>query len=319
MTHSHSQESWRSLQRRALWTALALNGVFLIAEVVGGIAFNSLALLADAAHMSSDVVGLAIALYAQHLMTRPASARLTFGFQRGEVLGALANAMTLLVVVGWIVFEAFRRLAEPQPVEGGGLLVVATIGLAINLGSAVMLARSRGRSLNMQAAFVHMAADAAGSVAVIVAALAVLGWEANWVDPAASFLIAALILWSTWGLLKDTVHVLMEGAPRGMDIEEVEAAIAAHPGVASAHHLHLWNLASDVPALSVHAVLSEDETLHDAQARGESLRMMLHERFGIEHATLELECHPCGEVANAQGLVDTPATGVPGPQRQDMH
>lgn len=317
MTHSHSQDSWRSLQRRALWTALALNGVFLVAEVIGGIAFNSLALLADAAHMSSDVVGLAIALYAQHLMTRPASARLTFGFQRGEVLGALANAVTLLAVVGWIVFEAFRRLAEPQSVEGSGLLVVATLGLAINLGSAVMLARARGRSLNMHAAFVHMAADAAGSVAVIVAAVAVLGWGANWVDPAASFLIAALILWATWGLLKDTLNVLMEGAPQGMDLGEVEAAIVAHPGVASAHHLHLWNLASDVPALSVHAVLSEDETLHDAQARGEALRAMLYERFGIEHATLELECHPCGEVANAQDPADAPAAGVPGPRRQD--
>ena len=303
MTHSHPQDSWRSLQRRALWTALALNGVFLFAEIVGGLAFNSLALLADAAHMSSDVVGLAIALYAQHLTTRPPSSRLTFGFQRGEVLGALANAMTLLVVVGWIVFEAFRRLAEPQPVEGGGLLVVATIGLAINLGSAVMLARARGRSLNMQAAFVHMAADAAGSVAVIVAAVAVLGWGANWVDPAASFLIAGLILWATWGLLKGTVNVLMEGAPQGMDVGEVESAIASHPGVASAHHLHLWNLASDVPALSVHVVVNDDETLHDAQARGESLRAMLHERFGIEHATLELECHPCGEVASDEGAI----------------
>lgn len=317
MTHSHSQDSWRSLQRRALWIALALNGVFLVAEVVGGIAFNSLALLADAAHMSSDVVGLAIALYAQHLMTRPASARLTFGFQRGEVLGALANAVTLLAVVGWIVFEAFRRLAEPQDVEGGGLLVVATIGLVINLGSAVLLARARGRSLNMQAAFVHMAADAAGSVAVIVAALAVLGWGADWVDPAASFLIAALILWATWGLLKDTVNVLMEGTPQGMDVGKVEAAITDHPGVASAHHLHLWNLASDVPALSVHAVLSEDKTLHDAQARGESLRTMLHERFGIEHATLELECHPCAEVSSHQEPTEPLAVGGPTPQRQD--
>lgn len=299
MSHSHSQGTWRSLQRRALWIALILNAGFLVAEIIGGLAFNSLALLADAAHMSSDVGGLGIALYAQHVMGRPTSARLTFGFQRVEVLGALANAVTLLAVVAWICFEAFRRIAQPEQVEGAGLLVVAIAGLLINLGSAIVLNRARGRSLNMRAAFIHMAADAAGSVAVIIAAISVLVWGADWVDPAASFLIAALILWATWGLLKDTVHVLMEGAPHGMDVGEVEAAIQTHPGVTSVHHLHLWNLASDVPALSVHAVLSEDETLHDAQARGESLRAMLHERFGIEHATLELECHPCAEVVQA--------------------
>lgn len=299
MSDPHSHDSWRSLQRRALWVALVLNATFFVVEIIGGLAFNSLALLADAAHMFSDVVGLSIALYAQHLSARPASARLTFGFQRGEVLGALANGITLLAVVGWILIEAFRRISNPEPVGGGGLLLVGVAGLLINLASAVMLSRARGRSLNMRAAFIHMAADAAGSVAVIVAAVSVLTWGANWVDPAASFLIAGLILWATWGLLKDTVHVLMEGAPQGMDVEEVEAAIEAHPGVSSVHHLHLWNLASDVPALSVHAVLSEDETLHEAQARGESLRAMLHQRFGIEHATLELECYPCAEVTEA--------------------
>ncbi|MGH2789236.1 MAG: cation diffusion facilitator family transporter [Actinomycetota bacterium] len=289
-THQHGD---RNVQRRALWIALGINASYMVAEVIGGIAFNSLALLADAAHMFSDVIGLGIALYAQQLMLRAASARHTYGFQRAEVLGALANGVTLVAVVGWIGFEAVRRLMDPEPVRGAGLLVVAVIGLLINLGSAVILGRAQGRSLNMRGAFIHMAADAAGSVAVIVAALGVLIWGASWVDPLASFAIAILVLWATWGLLRDTVHVLMEGAPRHLKLDEVEDAMASQEGVREIHHLHLWNLASDVPALSAHMLLRSGDSLHDAQLQGDRLKALLHERFGIEHATLELECHSC--------------------------
>lgn len=258
--------------------ALGLNAGYMGAEVAGGLAFNSLALLADAAHMLSDVVGLGIALYAQRLMLRPAS---------------LANGATLIAVVGWIGYEGIKRLMEPEPVRGGGLLLVAVVGLVINLVSAVVIARARGRSLNMRGAFIHMASDAAGSVAVIVAAVSVLLWQATWVDPLASFAIALLILWATWGLLRDTVQVLMEGTPKGTEVQDVESALSTQNGVSSVHHLHLWNLASDVPALSAHLVLGEGTSLHDAQVQGDRLKTMLHERFGIEHTTLELECHSC--------------------------
>lgn len=305
MTHSHASSSWRLVQRRALWTALVLNAGFMIAEVIGGLAFNSLALLADAAHMLSDVVGLGIALYALRLAERPASVRHTYGFQRAEVLGAVANGITLIAVVAWIFLEAFRRLADPEAVEGAGLLVVATLGLMINLGSAMLLNSARGGSLNMRGAFIHMASDTTGSVAVIVAAVAVIVWGATWVDPAASFAIGLLILWATWGLLRDTAHVLMEGAPKGMDVQAVETALEEEPGVQAVHHLHVWNLASDVPALSAHVILADDETLHDAQVRGERLRSMLHDRFGIGHATLELECHPCTEAQPHRGTVSS--------------
>lgn len=287
----------RSSQRRALWIALVINAVYMVAEVIGGLAFNSLALLADAGHMLSDVVGLGIALIAQGLVTRPASARHTFGFQRAEVLGALANGAILVAVVGWIFFEAATRISDPEAVAGTGLLLVALVGLAVNVVSAVVLARARGRSLNMRGAFLHMVFDAAGSVAVVVAALAIIGWGARWVDPVASFVIGGLVLWATWDLLRDSVHVLMEGAPSGLDAQQVERALAAQGGVESVHHLHLWNLASDTPALSAHVVLGEDDSLHDAQNRSDVLKGLLHERFGIEHATLELECHPCAEVA----------------------
>lgn len=289
----HHQIVSRATQRRALQIALAANAGFLVAEVIGGLAFRSLALLADATHMLSDVAGLAIALLAQRLIDRPATVRHSFGLQRAEVLGAQANGLALVAVAGWIVYEAVRRLGEPADVVGGGLLVVAVLGLAVNLGSAVLLSRAQGHSLNMRGAFVHMALDAAGSVAAIAAGVAVVVWQADWADPVMSILIAALVLWSAWGLLRDTAHVLLESTPRGMDPAAVEAVLIADEDVKAVHHVHLWNLASDVPALSAHVVLRGEVTLHEAQASGERLKLLLVERFGITHSTLELECHEC--------------------------
>jgi len=272
-----------------------------VAELAGGVAFRSLALLADAAHMFSDVVGLIIALVAQRLLERPATARRSYGLQRAEVLGAQANGATLVAVAIWVVYEAVRRLGQPAEVVGGGLLVVATLGLAVNLGSAVVLARARGSSLNMRGAFVHMALDAAGSVGAIAAGLAVVRWGADWADPAVSLAIAALVLWSAWGLLRDTAHVLLEGTPEGIDPRSVEAALVGEETVETVHHLHLWNLASDVPALSAHVVLAGEVSLHEAQERGCHLKALLGERFGIGHATLELECHECEAPAGSHG------------------
>ena len=291
--HGHDHGSVRGAQRRALVLSLGFNAVFLLVEVAGGLAFRSLALLADAAHMTSDVAGLSIALVAQRLLERPATARHSYGLQRAEVLGAQANAITLLAVAAWIVYEAVQRLGEPVEVLGGGLLVVAPLGLPVNLGSAVLLARARAGSLNMHGAFVHMAVDAAGSVGAIAAGVAVVVWDADWADPAISIAIAAAVLWSAWGLLRDTAHVLMEGAPVGIDPAAVERAVAADDEVEAVHHLHLWNLASDVPALSAHVVVKGEVSLHDAQETGDRIKALLDERFGIEHATLELECHVC--------------------------
>jgi cobalt-zinc-cadmium efflux system protein len=289
----HAPTSERHSQRRALWVTLIANSVFLVVEVIAGVVFGSLALVADSAHMLSDVVALSIALGTQTLMLRPASARHTYGLQRAEVIGAQVNGVILAAVSGWIAFEAVGRFSDPREIAGAGVLVVASLGLLVNVGSAVLLARTQGRSLNMRGAFLHMAADAAGSVAAIAAGLAALLWNAFWVDPAASLVIASLILWSSLRLLRDTTLVLMEGAPEHIDLESVEAALANEDAVQDVHHLHLWTLASDVPALSAHVVLKHDVSLHEAQLEGERLKQMLVARFGIEHATLELECHPC--------------------------
>jgi cobalt-zinc-cadmium efflux system protein len=309
-THSHDHDpghrdhdhgrAWRAVdgptreaQRRALTIALVLNGVFLGAEVIGGLAFNSLALLADAAHMGSDVIGLAIALVAQAFVSRPATDRHSFGWKRAEVLAAQLNGLILLAVSGWIIVEAVQRFGAATDVRGGGVIVIASLGLAVNAASALVLWRAQGHSLNMRGAVLHMASDAAGSVGAIVAGIAVVVWQADQVDSLASILIAGLVIWSAWSLLRDTTNVLLEGTPRGIDPDDVRSALAADPTVETVHHVHLWSVASDEPALSAHVVLAGEVTLHQAQERGDDLKTMLADRFGIDHATLELECHPC--------------------------
>lgn len=255
--------------------------------------------MADSAHMLSDVSGLAIALGAHHLLQRPVSDRHTYGLQRAEVLGAQANGFLLLIAAAWICFEALRRIDGDPEIEGAGMALVAGAGLAINLASALLLRRNQGNSLNMRGAVLHMALDAIGSVAALGAGLGVLLWDATWLDPAVSLVIALLIAWSSLHLLREATHVLLEGTPRGTDPNEVKQALMDDPNVESIHHVHLWNLASDVPALSAHVVVHADMSLHDAQLHGERLKSMLDERFGIGHATLELECHPCEPLPRA--------------------
>lgn len=292
--HGHAARTdLRGRQRIALTWALVLNVVLLVGELIAGFVFGSLALLADAAHQLSDVAGLAIAFAAHRLMDAPASERHSYGLQRAEVLGAQANGLLLLVGAVAVVVEAVRRLGEPTDVAGLGVVVVAALALTINAGSAWSLARVRGESLNIGGAMMHLVADAAGSVAALIAGAAILFAGLDVVDPIMAVLIVALVVWSAWGLLRSTTHVLMEGAPPGVDAAAVTATLTRHPAVASVHHLHLWLLASDMPALSAHVVLQGRMNLHQAQEHGDELKRMLADRHGVDHATLELECHDC--------------------------
>ncbi len=284
--------------RRALLIALGANVGLLVVEVIGGFVFSSLALLADATHLATDVVGLAVALVAQLLVTRPASGRRTFGLRRAEALGAQANGLLVLGVAVWIAVEAAQRLGHGQAVDGAGLLGVATLGLVVNAVATLVLARVAGSNLNLRAAMVHMLSDVAGSVGAMVAGIGILAFGATWLDPAASLGIAALVVWSAWGVLRDTTNVLLEAAPRGVDVDQVEQALFREAGVEAVHHLHVWEVASDLPALSAHIVLGDLPSLHDAQVRGDELKTMLADRFGIEHTTLELECHACDDTSD---------------------
>lgn len=312
--HDAGLRAARERQRRVLRAVLAVNAGYLVVEVVGGLAFGSLSLLADAAHMFSDVVALLIALGAHALVARPSSPRHSFGLQRAEVLGAQANGVLLVAGAGWILVEAMRRLGDAPAVEGPGLLVVGSLGLVVNLASAWVLLRWGRGGLNMRALLLHVAADAAGSAGAIVAGVAVVVAGTDWVDPAVSVLIGLLVLGSAWRLLRDTAHVLLEGTPPDLHTDEVVAAMQAVDGVVSVHHVHLWSLASDVPALSAHVVLTGNPSLHEAQERGDRLRRELEQRFGIGHATLDLECHVC-ESPPAEADIEGP-TPPPGRRRR---
>jgi cobalt-zinc-cadmium efflux system protein len=279
---------------RSLVFALVANALFLVVEFVGGLLFGSLALLADAAHMVSDVVALTVAFVAQVLSRRPPTERHTFGLGRAEVLAAQANGVLLLVGAIAVVFEAVRRFRHPHGLDGGAVLAVGVVGLLVNVASAYAIARYASRNVNLRAAVWHLASDALGSVAVIVAAVGVLVADLEWLDPAASLLIGVMVVVAAWRLLRSTTRVLLEGVPSDIDVAAVRAALDAQPSVEAVHHVHVWSLASETPALSAHVVLGGDEwTLHDAQHEMDALKTMLRDRFGITHATLEVECHAC--------------------------
>src|SRR5688572_25692127 len=282
MAHDHGREG----TRRALAITLALVSAFLVAEVIGGILTGSLALLADAGHMLSDSVSLGLALLAVWLASRPATPQRTFGLKRAEILAALANGITLVAISIWIFVEAIRRLDNPGEVEGGWMLVVAVVGLFVNGAAIAVLHRGAASSLNVTAAMRHVIADLLGSVGVIAAALIILvtGWE--YADPLVSILIGILILGSSWSVLRDTTQILLEGAPRGVDVSEVGRSMASVPGVVEVHDLHIWMITSGFPALAAHVTVAEDDDCH---LKRFEIAEMLETRFGIDHSTLQMD------------------------------
>lgn len=267
--------------------------MFLAVEIAGGVVFHSLALLADGVHMVADVVALAMAYAAVRIAQRPPTERHTFGFARTEVLVAEANGVLLFAGAVAVVVEAVRRLSDPLAISAGGVIVVGGLGLIVNVGSAWVVAQHAHGNLNMRGALWHLLADALGSVAVIVAGIGAAVFGADRLDPIASIAIAILVVFASWQLLRDATSVLLEAVPGNLDVTAVRDALAAEPGVEAVHHLHLWTAGSEQAALSAHVVLGGPLSLHDAQIRAGSLKEMLAARFGIEHATLEVECHAC--------------------------
>lgn len=287
--HDHGvprDEDGRRRRLRALGAVLVITSVFTVVEVVGGLLADSLALLADAGHMLSDNVALALALGAIWIAGRPATATKTFGYRRAEILAALANGVALVAVSIWIVVEAVGRLADPPDVEGGLVLAIGGAGLAVNLAGIAILWRGRGESLNVRAAFLHVAGDLAGSVGVIASAVVILTTGFREADPLISLLIAGLILISAWTILRDATNVLLEATPRGIDASEVSGRILAWPGVASVEDLHIWEISSDLPALSAHILVSPGTDCHACRRE---LAENLEGHYGIVHSTLQVD------------------------------
>jgi cobalt-zinc-cadmium efflux system protein len=288
--HGHTPATAGGAHRSRLVVVLGLTLAVLAAEVVGAVLSGSLALLADAGHMATDAAGLALALAAVSLAQRPARGRRTFGWQRVEILAAVANGLLLLAVAGYVLVEAIRRIGQPPEIASGLMLVVASVGLVVNLGSMAVLYGGRDDSLNVRGAYLEVLADALGSVAVIVAAvvIATTGWTPA--DIVASAVIGCLVVPRAWHLLREAFDVLLEAAPRGVDLGDVRTHILGVDGVLDVHDLHAWTITSGLPVLSAHVVVTDE-----ALAAGHGGRVLdalcscLGEHFDVEHCTFQLE------------------------------
>lgn len=298
--HEHGAHDYS----RAFALGVGLNVGFVLLEAGFGLWANSLALLADAGHNLSDVLGLLLAWGANYLASRPPTARRTYGLRRASILAALLNAALLLVAIGGIAWEALQRFGQPAAVSGLTVIGVAGAGVVVNTATALLFMAGRKRDLNVRGSFLHMAADAGVSATVVAAGLAIqfLGW--NWVDPAASLLVVAVIAVGTWGLLRESVDLSLDAVPAGIDLAAVKAYLAALPGIAAVHDVHVWGLSTTHAALTAHLV-KPDGRLDDALL--ERVAAELHDRFGIAHATIQLEQgaeHVCDLAPPAPGKAE---------------
>ena len=272
---------------RAFIIGIILNLTFVVVETIYGFAANSMALLADAGHNLSDVLGLVVAYVGMLLVKRRPSPRFSYGLKKSSILAALINALLLLVAVGAIIAEAIQRLIEPEPSNGSTVMAVAAVGIVINGLTALMFARGRKGDLNIRGAYLHMIADAAVSAAVVVAGLAILLTGERWIDPVVSLVVAAVILWGTWGLLTEATSMTLAGTPRNIESAQVARALEKLPGVVGTHHLHIWSLSTTETAMTVHLQVGDDvdrdRILRQANA-------YVHQLFGIDHSTIQVEC-----------------------------
>ena len=295
---SHHGHSHRARSSRALGLVLALTVGYTAAEIVGGLLTGSLALLADAGHMIGDSAALGLALGAAWLAGRPATPKRSFGYRRAEILAALVNGVALVAIAIWVFVEAIMRLDDPPRILAGWMLVVALVGLAVNMAAAGILVRVGEENLNVQAALRHVFADLAGSAGVVAAAVVVLATGWRQADPLAGMAIALLILASSWTILRDSVAILLETTPAGIDATEVGRRMAAAEGVVEVHDLHIWTITSGFPTLSAHVLVGRGDDCH---ARRRELEELLRREFGLEHTTLQVE-----HVGESEGLQITP-------------
>jgi cobalt-zinc-cadmium efflux system protein len=286
MGHGHDHGVSATTDRRRLGIALTLLLVFAVAEVITGLLAGSVALLADAGHMTADAAALGLALVAIGLAARPPGGALTYGLKRAEPASALVNGVTLAVLALVFAVQAVVRLINPHDVDAAAVLVLALAGIPVNVLATWVLSGADRRSLNVEGAFQHVLTDLYAFLATALAATVILATGFDRADPIAALVVAALMARAAWGLLRDSGRIFLEAAPEGIDVEEVGHALAAHPGVSSIHDLHVWELTSGFPALSAHVVVGAAEDCH---ARRGDLEVLLHDRFGIEHSTLQVE------------------------------
>jgi cobalt-zinc-cadmium efflux system protein len=302
--HGHSHEIAADADRGKLAIALGLILAFMAVEVAVGIAASSLALLSDAAHMLTDAAAIALALVAINLARRPAKGAFTFGLKRSEILSAQFNGATLLVLGLLVVVEGVRRIVNPPDTEGLAVLIVALIGVAVNLAATWTLSSANRASLNVEGAYQHLLTDLAAFIATAIAGAVILLTGFKEADGIAALLVAAIMLYASYGLLKESGRIFLEAAPRGMDPEEIGHALAAAPGVVEVHDLHVWEVSSGFPSLAAHVVVGRDCDCHQARL---SLQTILRDRFAIEHTTLQMD-HEGGDLVQLEVTCDGLAT-----------
>jgi len=288
-SHNHTHDHAPADYNRAFAIGVALNVIYIVVEATYGFLAGSLALLADAGHNLSDVLGLLLAWGANYLIQRKPTERHTYGWRKSTILAALSNAIILLVAMGGIAWEAVRRFSDPAPVAGKTIIIVAAIGVVINTATALLFLSGRKKDLNIRGAFLHMAADAGVSAGVVVAGVVILATGWLWIDPVVSLVITAIILIGTWGLLRDSFNLALDAVPAGIDPEAVKSYLSDLPGVAGVHDLHIWAMSTSETALTVHLLKPDagaDDTLIEQAGRE------LNQRFGIEHITIQWERRP---------------------------
>jgi len=284
--HAHGQPAATADFGRAFAIGIGLNLAYVIAEAGYGLAAGSLALLADAGHNLGDVLGLGLSWGAAMLGRRGPSTRFTYGFRSSTILAALANALILLVVTGGIAWEALWRLSHPVAVAGGLVALVAAIGIAVNGATALLFARGRGADLNIRSAFAHMAADALIALGVVAAGVAIMSTGWHWLDPAVGLVVSATIVYGTWDLVRQALSLALDAVPQGVDADAVRAHLLAQPGVAALHDLHIWGMSTTETALTCHLVMPGG---HPGDAALSRVAHELEHRFGIHHATIQIE------------------------------
>ena len=291
--HGHSHNHYADVHgRKLLWVTLINVGIMVL-EVIGGLLSNSLALLSDAVHKLGDSFSLVVAWLANRLGNKRADYKKTFGYKRVEILAALFNALLLVAICVFLVIEAYERFRNPEPIRGGLMLTVALIGLVADWVCVLILNKNRKENINVKAAYLHLLGDTLSSVAVIVGGLAILLWGLEWVDPLITALVSVYLVYHTWGVLKESVDILMQAAPADVDLDLIRAELEVVPEVANIHHIHIWRLTDHKLYFECHVNVAENIDMVKMQAIREQLEHILHEHFGIDHTTMQFEYRCC--------------------------
>jgi len=288
--HQHSEPN-----KKNLLISVLLNATITLAEFIGGIASNSLALLSDAVHNLSDTMAIMISYIAMIIGKKDSTDKNTFGYKRIEILAALFNAIVLIIISFYLFYEAYERFLNPEPIKSKLMFVVATIGLLGNVISVILLHKDSGKNLNIKAAYLHLIGDTLSSVGVIIGSILIYFWEITWIDPLLTILIGLVIIKATWGIVKETVEILMQASPEHLNLNLVKGELEKHPEINNIHHIHAWSLSDNIIHFQCHADVNENLVISEIDRIRTELESILHKQFEIDHITIQMELDTCNE------------------------